>query len=143
MTSVRFLTEMNSFASSFETGFEGVYGNWSFGLLKDGFCLQKNHTFPVAHVTETSLSNLGYGTAHLQRQIYPDLPLHCKILSLRFPHPHQLLAVAEPLRLQTSLESVEPWPESVAWYLTPRSKTSPAVADVYGPERLMGWEYIV
>lgn len=73
---------MNSFASSFETGFEGIYGSWSFG-----FCLQNNHNFPVAHVTETSLSNLGYSAS--LKTIYPDF-YPCKILSLRFPHPHQL-----------------------------------------------------
>ena len=56
---------MNSFASSSETGFEGIYGSWSFGLLKDGFYFEKNHKFPVAPVTETSLSNFGYSTANL------------------------------------------------------------------------------
>ena len=47
------------------------------------------------------------------------------------------------LRLRRSSESVEPWPEAVAWYFD-KSQKSPQLSpllDVYGgPERLMGWE---
>ena len=123
---------MNSFASSFETGFEGIYGSWSFGFLSS-----EQSQFSSSTCYRNLFVQFG-----LQR-IFKDyisgfLPLQNIVVEVSSPPP---AAYGQGFKRRLNLWNRGQSLWHGIWHHGP--KPSPAVADVYGPERLMGWEYIV